>query len=297
MHTSRMHFQAMGCLNELLVATEDEALASAAMAAAVEEVRRIETRYSRYRPDSLISQINACAGSGTFIACDAEANWLLGFADLLFQQSGGLFDITSGVLRQAWNFREPAVPNDAQLQPLLQRIGWQQVERSEAGVRLPVAGMEIDFGGFAKEFAADRAARVLQQQGIRHGYVNLGGDICAIGPQPDGTPWLIGISNPREPGAIIATIPVYQGALATSGDYERFFELDGKRYCHVMNPRTGQPVTFWRSVTVLAPLCIAAGACTTLAMLKEAEGLQYLHDSGFSFLAVDAHGEILSTRQ
>jgi thiamine biosynthesis lipoprotein len=103
---------------------------------------------------------------------------------------------------------------------------------------------------------------------------------------------MIGIQDPRRKGQLIATIPVYQGGLATSGDYERFFELDGQRYCHVLDPRNGQPVTHWRSVSVLAPLAVVAGNCTTIAMLKQTEGLAFLQASGMDYLAMDQHGAI-----
>jgi thiamine biosynthesis lipoprotein len=113
-----------------------------------------------------------------------------------------------------------------------------------------------------------------------------------IGPKPDGTPWMVGIQDPRKKDGVIATIPIERGALATSGDYERYFELDGKRYCHVIDPRTAQPVTYWSSVSVLAPVAIAAGSCSTIAMLKQADGLAFLAASGWSYLAIDQQGEM-----
>ncbi len=138
---------------------------------------------------------------------------------------------------------------------------------------MPLAGMELDFGGFGKEYAADRAAAMIHGKGVRHGYVNLAGDIRVVGPKLDESPWLIGIQDPRNKSRTIASIPLFTGALATSGDYERFIEVDGHRYCHIINPRSGYPVTYWRSVTVVAPLAITAGSYSTIAMLKEADGL------------------------
>jgi thiamine biosynthesis lipoprotein len=152
--------------------------------------------------------------------------------------------------------------------------------------------MELDFGGFGKEYAADRAAEVLIGKGAQHGYVNLAGDMRILGPKPNGQPWQIGIQNPRDPGRVVATIPVERGALATSGDYERFFELDGKRYCHIIDPKRGFPVTYWRSISVLAPVAIVAGSCTTITMLKERAGLEFLESTGMDYLAIDQAGEI-----
>jgi thiamine biosynthesis lipoprotein len=196
------------------------------------------------------------------------------------------------VLRRAWNFYDHRLPASADLDGLRQLIGWRRVEREGQAVRLPEAGMELDFGGFGKEYAADRAGAVLAAKGLRHGYVNLAGDMRMLGPKPDGSPWMIGIQDPRDKTAILATIPVDRGGLATSGDYERFFELDGKRYCHILDPRSGQPVTHWRTVSVVAPLAVVAGNCATIAMLKQADGLAFLEACGMNYLAVDQSGTV-----
>ncbi|MBW8897079.1 MAG: FAD:protein FMN transferase, partial [Massilia sp.] len=257
--------------------------------AAIAEVRRIERTYSRYRADSIVSRINAAAGRYR-VECDDETWQLLAYADHLYGASGGLFDITSGVLRRAWDFRQPRVPGPDELAPLLALVDWAAVRREDGAIFLPRAGMEIDFGGFGKEYAADRACALLQQRGVRHGYVNLGGDMRFIGPQPDGRPWSIGIQDPRKPDGTVASIAVSQGALTTSGDYERCFDLDGKRYCHVLNPRTGMAVSHWRSVSVLAPLAALGGSVSTIAMLKEADALAFLGASGLAYFAIDSSG-------
>ncbi|MET0266521.1 MAG: FAD:protein FMN transferase, partial [Duganella sp.] len=239
----RRQFEAMGSRCELRLSAPDVHLADQLAQQAIAEVQRIEHKYSRYRPDSVVSRINAAAGpGGEAVECDAETLALLGYAAALFEASGGLFDITSGVLRQAWDFRQPRVPSSATLEPLLALVGWRHVRCEGNWVQLQHSGMELDFGGFGKEYAADRAATVLMEAGVRHGYVNLGGDMRFIGPRLDGRPWSIGIQDPRDSNATIASIPISTGALTTSGDYERYFELDGERYCHILDPRTGMPV-------------------------------------------------------
>lgn len=268
-----------------------ERLASAAHAA-IAEVRRIEAKYSRYRADSVLGRWAAAAGSAARLPVDEETAHLLHYAARLHRLSDGLFDITSGVLRRAWNFSRPALPCESRLVELLALVGWPQVEWDGATIRLPRPGMELDFGGFGKEYATDRAAALLLARGVAHGYVNLGGDIRVLGPQPDGRPWQMGIQHPRQPSDLLAHLPLHGGALATSGDYERFFELDGRRYCHVLDPRTGWPVRHWRSVSVVAPLCSAAGAVCTVAMLKEVQGVDFLRAQGVAFLAVDAQGQV-----
>lgn len=291
----RFEFHALGGGCELLLCAENEAAARTAAEAGVGEVRRIEQKYSRYRPDSIVSRINMAAGSGAWTQCDPETCWLLDYADTLHRTSDGLFDITSGVLRRAWDFKAGIVPDERDLHALLPLIGWREVERERDRIRLPKAGMEVDFGGFGKEYAADSAAESLARQGIVHGYVNLGGDVRVIGPQPDGKPWLIAIQHPRQRDQIMATIPVPQGGLATSGDYEKFFERDGRRYCHVLNPRTGMPVAYWRSVSILAPLAIVAGSYSTIAMLKEGAGIDWLKQSGLPYLAMASNGDLFQS--
>ncbi len=265
-----------------------------AFAQAVAEVRRIEARYSRYREDSVISRINACAGTGEAIEVDDETAGLLNFAAALHEDSEGRFDVTSGVLRRAWDFSAGTPPQPDHLASLMTLVGWRHVQWDGRHIGLSQAGMQLDFGGIGKEYAADRAASLLQGLGFGQGFVNLGGDIRVVGPRPDGQPWRFGIQHPRQPQSLIAHIEVGQGALTTSGDYERFLVHDGRRYGHILDARTGWPVQHWQSVSVVAPACVAAGALSTVAMLHEADGLDFLREQGVAFMAVDASGVVHS---
>ena len=281
-------FKAMSSVCEIRLDGDDEAVLAAAARRAIGEVKRIESTYSRYRADSIVSRINAAAGSGEATPVDAETSALLDFAGQLHALSDGLFDITSGVLRRVWDFKSGKLPEPKRLRELLPLLGWQRVERNERQVHLPQAGMELDFGGFGKEYAADRAMAVLAEAGQRHGFVNLGGDIRVLGPRADGSAWRFGIQHPRRESGTIASVEMTEGALASSGDYERFFELDGQRYCHILDPRTGWPVRAWSSVSVTAPACVAAGALSTIAMLKGEHALEFLATQRASYFAVDA---------
>lgn len=281
-------FRAMASPCEVVIADRSADEAAALALAVQQEVERIEHKYSRYRDDSVISELNRNSG-GAAVQVDDETLQLLRNAATLYSASHGLFDITAGVLRRAWRFSDAVVPPQAAIDALLPLINWTRVERDGNSVRLPVAGMELDFGGFGKEYAADQGAALLQAAGVHHGYVNLGGDVRVLGPKPGGEPWQIGIQHPRK-ADLVATLPVTQGALATSGDYERFFECDGKRYCHVLNARTGMPVRWWQSVSVLAPTTLLAGSFCTIAMLFEQDGLHFLQQSGLPFLAIDHNG-------
>ena len=283
----------MAAENEVQVHADDPAQAEIVANAAIAEVKRIEAKYSRYRDDSVVSRINAAAG-GEPVAIDEETTNLLAFADACFRQSEGLFDATSGVLRRAWNFREPHVPSQEELDALLPLVGWPSVQLEHGSVRLPRKGMQLDFGGFGKEYAVDRAARVMSEKGAVSAMVNLAGDLAILGAQPGDTPWLVGIKHPRHDDKLLASIPVTSGAIATSGDYERFIEVDGVRHCHVLDPRTGRSARGLQSVTVHAPACLVAGSATTIAMLKGRDaGLAWLDELGVAYLAVTDDGTVL----
>jgi thiamine biosynthesis lipoprotein len=287
----RLPFKAMGSACEVVLASHTQNEAESMAKLAIDEVLRIERKYSRYTTDSVIAKINQQAGRGA-LQCDDETWALFQFATQLFDKSDGLFDITSGVLRQAWDFKKPEVPTSQKLEVLLPLVGWQNVVLQDQSIALPLAGMEVDLGGFGKEYAADRAAQVLKEKGVTHGYVNLAGDMRFLGPKPNGEPWMIGIQDPRARDQVVATLPITQGGLATSGDYERYFELNGQRYCHVLNPKTGMPVSYWRSVSVTSPATVVSGCTTTMAMLKEADGLAFLQATGFDFFAIDHTGKV-----
>lgn len=287
-------FVAMASPCEVVLAARDESDARLHMQAAVDEVRRIERKFSRYLCDSIVQRINTSAGATVEI--DDETAALFDFADQLFELSDGLFDVTSGVLRRAWDFKSSRLPTPAEVEAALACVGWHHVKRGPRTVALQRSGMEVDFGGFGKEYAADRAATVLLDRGLQHGFINLGGDIRAFGPQLDGSPWRIGIRHPDHADRLLASIALSSGGLATSGDYERYFIHEGRRYCHVLNPRTGWPVTHWRSVSALAPVCVAAGALTTIAMLKEREGAAWLDTQGAPYLAMDTGGHTITQK-
>lgn len=285
----QVSFKALGgpCEIDLTGIEEPEHLIQLAVA----EVRRIESKYSRYIADSVIGQINAQAGLD-WVDCDSETNSLFDYAHHLYEISQGLFDITSGVLRRAWDFNQNFVPRAEDLKKILPLIGWSKVERRGQAIRLKHKGMQIDLGGYGKEYAVDRVASLLLEHGVTSALINFGGDVRALGTQLGGNPWQIGVQDPRKLEQCFATLALSQGALTTSGDYERYFELDGQRYCHILNPKTGMPVSFWRSVTVLAPLASVAGATSTIAMLLQKNGLRFLQNSGFAYIAVDHTGKV-----
>jgi thiamine biosynthesis lipoprotein len=285
-------FKAMGSPCELrLFGPEAEPLERAARLAQA-EIERLERKYSRYRDDSLASAINRSAGDPAGLELDVETVRLLEYARTAWEQSGGLFDVTSGVLREVWNFRSGRVPAQREIDAVLERVGWAKLRWNPPLLVLPVPGMQLDFGGFVKEYAADRAAEACRATGAAHGMVDLGGDLAAVGPRPNGAPWNVGIRHPRRRDAALASVPLARGGLASSGDYERCMIVDGVRYAHILDPRSGWPVQSLACVSVLAPSCLIAGTATTIAMLKGDEGPAWLDALGLPSVRMDRAGNV-----
>ncbi|CAI8784811.1 FAD:protein FMN transferase [Methylocaldum szegediense] len=288
----RFPFKAMGSPCEIQLFAETFAEAKRISDLAITDVRRLEARYSRYRSDSLLSAINRVAAEGGRITVDEETAGLLNYAATCYEQSDGLFDITSGILRRAWRFEQGSLPDDTQVRGLLERIGWHKLRWEPPVLEFPVPGMELDFGGIVKEYAVDRAAALCRSAGVRHGVINLGGDIKLIGARADGHPWRVGISHPRKKGSMIRTLALRDGAVASSGDYERCIVVEGVRFGHVLNPKTGWPVRHLAAVSVVGDFCVVAGSASTIAMLKEKDGPAWLEAMGLPHLWVDVDGNV-----
>jgi thiamine biosynthesis lipoprotein len=285
----RFRFKAMGCPCEFQIHGRSAREARGLAASARGEVERLEQKYSRYRDDSLLARINRSAGDPAGVAVDAETASLLDYAATCHAQSGGLFDVTSGILRRAWDFRSGRLPEPARIAELLPLVGWSKLRWSDGRIALPVAGMELDLGGYVKEYAADRVAALLRAQGCASGLVDLGGDLAVVGPHPDGAPWIVGIRDARHPDRAALSVPLYAGGVATSGDYERCMVVDGVRYGHILDPRTGWPIAGLASVTVFAARCLIAGSATTIALLQGENARAWLDALGLPH-ARQAHG-------
>ena len=272
-------FKAMATPCEVRVETDDAGLGRRVADAVEAEARRIEAKFSRYRDDSIISQINSAGGRKTVV--DAETAHLLDFAGQCFDLSGGMFDITSGVLRRAWRFDgSDRVPDASDIKPLQKLVGWKKLSWRAPSLTLP-AGMEIDLGGLAKEYAVDRALAAARAITAAPVLVNFGGDLAVSGPRTSGTPWHVAIASVDKDDAMAGMLELVGGALATSGDARRFLLKDGVRYSHILNPRTGWPVKDApRSVTVAAPSCVEAGMVATLAMLQGKRAELFLKREG-----------------
>jgi thiamine biosynthesis lipoprotein len=220
------------------------------------------------------------------VVVDDETARLLDYAARLHELSDGKFDVTSGVLRRAWRFDgSDLVPTEEAVAALLPIVGWDKVRWSAPELTLP-PGMEIDLGGIGKEYAVDSAASLVRPVSARC-LLNFGGDLLALGAQQGGAPWRVGVESVSAAGAVARHIDLTVGALATSGDSRRFLFKDGKRYGHVLDPRTGWPVVGApRSVTVAAATCTEAGMLATLALLQGGAAETFLEAQGVQFWAL-----------
>ena len=278
----------MGTTCEVKLYDKSRSRAEYVAQSVAKEVKRLELKYSRYREDSFLSQINNGGLGG--VQLDDESSSLMDYVSGCYEASGGLFDVTTGSLRKIWNLHSGTIPTEVEISELLAQIGWRYVDWNKPLLRFLKAGIELDLGGVVKEYAVDRGVDLCLKAGIRHGLINLGGDIRVIGPGPNGEPWPVHIKNPRDPQEYACTIEMTSGALATSGDYERCIEIEGKRFGHIYNPLTGWPVDFMASVSVVSSQCIVAGSLATIGMLKGSEGVEWLKESGQPHLWISVDG-------
>lgn len=292
-------FTSMGCPCGLQFYAPDDVTAEHVFKAVFAEVDRLDRYYTNYAASSFTAAINRSAGDKAGIIVDPETAILLDYAQQCTHISEGLFDITAGTLRRAWIFegKNPVLPSQETLDELLPLVGWEKVKWENPKFTLPQRGMMIDFGGIVKEYAADSAEKTCRSFGIHHGIIDMGGDIKIIGPHIDGKPWTIGVNHPRKKEKEIAAIQLTAGAVATSGDYERSIEIDGKTYSHILNPKTGWPVEGISSVTVVADHCLIAGSLTTIAFLKgPKKGVKWLHDFDLPFFCADRSATPIGSR-
>ncbi|HNC25076.1 MAG TPA: FAD:protein FMN transferase [Opitutaceae bacterium] len=274
---------ALGTECMLQYATTDEMAGLRFEEAAVAWVESFEAKYSRFRPDSLVSQINASAGR-RWVEVDEEADRLLDICAAVHRLSAGLLDATALPLMRLWDYRSanPRVPSAAEIEAARQLVGWSKVQRTPGRVYLPVPGMAIDLGGWGKEYAVDMVAELARRFGIRSALVDFGHDLRAVGAAPGKPAWHIGLEDPFDPGeACWGSLAILDRGVASSGDYRRGFTLNGVRYGHILDPRTGRPVAHGaRQVTVIAPSCVQAGVLSTSAfILPPAEGIAFIQNT------------------
>ncbi|MEX2044650.1 MAG: FAD:protein FMN transferase [Opitutus sp.] len=275
----RLAFAALGTKCMVQYATENGARAAEFEREAVGWVQAFEAKYSRFKPDSLVSRINAAAGR-SWVEVDGETERLLTLCDILFSLTHGIMDPSALPLIKLWDYKvaQPVIPSPEQLAGALLLIGWKKVRRERGRIFLPMAGMALDFGGFGKEYAVDIVAQIAVEHGIGNVLVDFGHDIRALGRPPGRPCWHVGLEDPKNPGRHDGSMGLTCRGVASSGDYLRCFVLNGRRYGHIIDPRTGWPVSNGcTQVTVVADSCLNAGVLSTTAfVLGVQEGLEFI---------------------
>lgn len=244
------------------------------------ETWRIEDKFSRYKKNNTCSNINN--SNGQSVEIDNETFELLTFADQCYQISDGLFDITSGVLRKVWKFDgSNNIPSSSEVNNLLPFVGWHKIYYSKTHIIVPTS-MEVDFGGIGKEYAVDKVCQLINQHTDCSALVNFGGDLAVTTARSNDKPWTVGIDLQGIANNKSINISFANGAIATSGDANRYLIKDDKRYSHILNPKTGWPVeNAASSITVASSSCLNAGIIATIAMLQGENAEGFLTDNGF----------------
>jgi FAD:protein FMN transferase len=293
-------FVAMGTRCRVLLPSPTPPAAEAYLEHLLNGVADFEARFSRFLPDSLISRINAAAGKH-WVEVDEETDRILTLCQNLFFFTRGAFDPTALPLIRLWNWKQhpPVLPEDQAIGQARERVGWNRVQRRPGAIFLPLPGMCLDLGGIGKEYAVDMATALADQYGIQDVLVDFGQDVRAQGRPPGRPAWHVGLEHPARPGTCWASVAVTRHAVASSGDYLRHFVHQGRRYGHIIDPRTGYPVqNECRAVSVVAPTCTVAGVLTTTAfILGPKAGYQLIHDyHGASGAIVTETGNLLTPR-
>lgn len=263
----RRSVRLMGNAFEITVVAEDESWASAKIDLAVAEIRRIESLLTTFNDDSQTNLINRKAGIAP-VHVDREVFELIRRSIRISGVTDGAFDITYGSAdKRLWNFDRSmtSLPDEATARSMVRLINYRNILLDEANgsVMLKEKGMRIGFGGIGKGYAAEMAKVLLQREGVQSGIVNASGDLVTWGYQPDGTPWTIGIAHPDNAHLPFSYMNITGLAVATSGNYEKFVMIGGRKYSHTINPRTGLPVTGVKSVTIISPNAEIADAMAT----------------------------------
>jgi len=255
----------MGTLVEITVRDKDAQKAQSALASAFDEIGRLENLMSTHLAHSEISRLNDLPGEKASLAVSPDVLEVIRRGIHWGNLSNGALDISIGPVSKLWRFDDdnPSIPNAQRLIEAVRMVNFREIEIDESRVRLKQPGMSLHLGAIAKGYAVDQAMKVLEKNGIRHGMINAGGDLKVLGERKDGQPWTIGLQHPRHPEKMIVSFTLSNKAVATSGDYQKYFIKDDTRYHHILNPENGMPATGMISCTIIAETVMDADALAT----------------------------------
>lgn len=291
----------MGGKFEITLVGTDSLTAEQHIDSVITEISRIEHLISDWIPTSQVSQVNAQAGIRP-VKVDAEVFQLTERALALSKLTDGGFDISFAAMDRIWKFdgSMTEMPSQEAIKQSVSKVGYQNIilDKDSSTIFLKIKGMKIGFGALGEGYAADRCREMMLKRGILSGIVNATGDMSAWGKQPDGSDWVIGINDPARSGSLFAVIPLKQGAVVTSGSYEKYVFLNGKRYSHIINPATGYPATGLTSVTVFGPSAERAnGFSTSLMVLGRKAGMALLNQfPEYSCLMISDKGKVFTSK-
>ena len=262
----------------IIVVGKSKAIMCSAARAGFKEISRVEDIMSAYKPDSELCSLNKTGKSEKKLS--KELLYVINKARYASELSGGAFDITCKPLIDLWHNAKKSkeLPDEQNISDALSLVGSKDISTKNNNVKFNKVGMKIDLGALAKGYAVDMAINLIKKYDIQGALVDAGGDIRAIGRREDGKLWKIGIKHPREKDKVIGLINLENNAVATSGDYERFFMLNGKRYSHIIDPRTGYPINNQIvSVSVLSKDCLTCDSlATAIVVLGEKKGMELI---------------------
>lgn len=300
--THRQVLKLMGNRFELTVVSDDKDWAGQRIDEAVEEIRRIERLLTTFNEESQTNLINRFAGIRP-VKVDKEIFDLIERSKRLSRLTQGAFDISYGsVDKSLWNFDKnmTSLPDPETAKAAVHLINYKNIllDEDRCTVFLKEKGMRIGFGGIGKGYAAEKARQLMQQQGVESGIVNAAGDLAAWGFQPDGKEWTIGIADPDSTHHPFSYLTISNMAVATSGNYEKFITVNGKKYSHTINPKTGLPVTGIKSVTIISPNAEIADAMATPVMIMGVKvGLDLINQvNGLACIIVDDYNNIHASK-
>ncbi|MBD1430751.1 MULTISPECIES: FAD:protein FMN transferase [Sphingobacterium] len=288
----------MGSQFQITIVAKDSSTANQHIDLTIAEIERIENLISEWRPYTQVSEVNRNAGIKP-VKVDKELFDLTHRALEYSKISNGAFDISTAAMDKVWKFDGSMTekPSEEIIQKSIEKVGYEHIilDSVQSTIFLAKEGMKIGFGSIGKGYAADKGRELMQTLGIKSGIVNASGDIATWGKQPNGKPWRIGINNPFSKKSIAKILKLKNSAVATSGSYEKYVEIDGKRYAHIINPKTGYPSTGLTSVTIYGPSAEFANALSTSIMvLGEKEGKKLAKKyPKYNFLFITDKGKII----
>lgn len=291
----------MGSRFDISIVAKDSTLAEQSIDEVIAEISRIENLISDWRPYTQIGQVNSNAGIKP-VKVDQEVFELTERALQLSEITGGAFDISFAAMDRIWKFdgSMKEMPSPEAIKNSVTRVGYKNIvlDKENRTIFLKLAGMKIGFGALGEGYAADKCKKMMQEKGITAGIVNGSGDMNTWGTQPDGSAWNIGITDPKDPTELMAIVPLKHGAVVTSGSYEKYVVFNGRRYAHIINPKTGYPATGLTSVTIFGPSAeLANGLSTSIMVLGKKAGLRLLKNyPEMSYILISDNEKVYSSR-